>query len=142
MHGALQDRVGRLGVHGVEHAMDRLVAARAQKGSAQDLLRLGIDEDLHETVGLALFEGAGDVLHGNAAHERAAAAAAHLGLGHAGAAERRVGIERIGGDAVTDLPVFAVEQVGCHDLEVIVGGMGEGAPSVAVAQRPDARHVG
>ncbi len=31
VHGALQDGVGRLGVHGVEHAMDGFVAARAQE---------------------------------------------------------------------------------------------------------------
>jgi hypothetical protein len=106
------------------------------------LLRVGIDEDFHETVGLALFEGAGDILHGDLAHERTAAAPPNLGLGHAGPAERRVGIERIGGDAIADPSAFAVEQVGRHDLEVVVGGMGEGAAPVAVAQRPDARHIG
>ena len=35
-----------------------------------------------------------------------------------------------------------VEEVGGDDLEVVVGGVREGAPAVAVAQRPDARHVG
>ena len=38
--------------------------------------------------------------------------------------------------------VVAVEQVGGDDLEVVVGGVGEGAAAVAVAQRPDAGHVG
>ena len=36
--------------------------------------------------------------------------------------------------------VGAVEKIRRHDLEVVVGRMGEGAPPVAVAQRPDARH--
>ena len=43
---------------------------------------------------------------------------------------------------VADLAVLAVEQVGGDDLEVVVGGMGEGAAAVAVAERPDAGHVG
>src|SRR5262249_4331987 len=38
VNGALQDRVGSLGVHGVEHAVDRLVAARAQERRAENLL--------------------------------------------------------------------------------------------------------
>ncbi len=39
-------------------------------------------------------------------------------------------------------PRVAVEQIGGDDLEVVVGGVGEGAAAVAVAERPDARHVG
>ena len=70
------------------------------------------------------------------------AAAPRLRLGHADAAERRVDVERIGGDAVADAPRLAVEQVGGDDLEVVVRGVREGAAPVAVAERPDARHVG
>ena len=40
------------------------------------------------------------------------------------------------------LRVFLVEQVGGDDLEVVVGGVGEGAFAVAVAQGPDAGDVG
>src|SRR5882757_4103373 len=74
VHGALQDGVGRLGVHGVEHAMDGFVTARAQERRPQNLLRLRVDEHLHEAVGLALLEGARDILHGNLADQRATAA--------------------------------------------------------------------
>ena len=102
----------------------------------------GVDEHLHEAVGLALLEGARDIRHGDLADERAAGRCANFRLGHAGAAERRVGVERIGGDAIAHAPPVAVEQVGGHDLVVVVGGVGEGAAPVAVAQRPDARHVG
>ena len=64
------------------------------------------------------------------------------GLGHADAAERRIDVERVGRNAVADLPVLAVEQVGGDDLEVVVGRVREGAAAVAVAERPDAGHVG
>ena len=65
-----------------------------------------------------------------------------LGLGHPDAAERRIDVERVGRNAVADPPVLAVEQVGRDDLEIVVGGMRERAAAVAVAQRPDPRHVG
>src|SRR5260370_2851093 len=89
MHGALQNRVGCLGVHGVEHAMDRFVATRAEERSAQNLVRLCVDEHLHETVGLALLEGAGDILHGDLAYKHATAAPSNLSLLHPCPAQRR-----------------------------------------------------
>ena len=63
-------------------------------------------------------------------------------LAHAGAAERRVDEQAVGHDPVLDPALFALEQVRRDDLEVVVGGVGEGAPAVAVAQREDARDVG
>ncbi len=69
-------------------------------------------------------------------------ARARLGLGHAGAAERRIDVERVGGDAVADPARLVVEQVRGDDLVVVVGGVGEGAAAVAIAERPDARHAG
>ena len=69
-------------------------------------------------------------------------ARARLGLGHADAAERRIDVERVGGDAVADPAALAVEQVGGDDLEIVIGGVGEGAAAVAFAERPDAGHVG
>ena len=74
--------------------------------------------------------------------QRRAAGLAHFGLGHAAAAERRIGVERIGRDAVADAALLAVEQVRRDDLEVVIGGMRERAASVAVAEREDARHIG
>ena len=44
VNGALQDGVGRFGVHGVEHAMDHLVDARPKEHDVQDLLELGVDQ--------------------------------------------------------------------------------------------------
>ncbi len=44
VHRALQLRIGEAGIHHVEDAMDRLVAARAEDGGAQDALRLGVDD--------------------------------------------------------------------------------------------------
>ena len=79
---------------------------------------------------------------GIVADERLDAFVAHLALGHAGAAERRVDEQRVGGDAVGHPARLAVEQVCGDDLVVVVRGMRERAAAVDVAQRPDARDVG
>ena len=102
----------------------------------------GVDEDLHEAFGFAFFDGAADLGHGASADEGGFAGFADFGLGEADAAERRVGVEAVAGDAVGDAAGIVVEQVGGDDLEVVVGGVGEGAASVAVAEGPDAGDVG
>ena len=51
-------------------------------------------------------------------------------------------IECVGGNAVTDPARLPVEEVCGNDLEIIIGGVGEGAFAVAVAERPHSRHVG
>ena len=103
---------------------------------------LGVDEDLHEALRLALLEGAADILHGHLGHRAPADRIAHLRLGQPDAAERRIGVQVVGDDAVADPARIVVEQVGGDDLEVVVGGVREGAPAVAVAQRPDAGDAG
>ena len=62
-----------------------------------------------------------------------------LGLAHADAPERRVGVERVDRDAVGVLAAGVRQQVVGDDLVVVVRGVGEGALAVAVAERPDAR---
>ena len=64
-----------------------------------------------------------------------------LRFGEAGAAERRVDVERVGRNAIRYPPGRAVEQVGRDDLEIVVRRVREGAFAVAVAQRPDPRDV-
>ena len=83
------------------------------------------------------LDRAADLGHRPRADQDVSAGFLRLGLGHAGAAERRVDIERIGGLAVADAAAVAVEQVRRDDLEVVVGGVGEGAAAVAVAERID-----
>ncbi len=63
VHRPLQDRVGRLGVHHVEDRVDCLVAAGTEYRRAEDLLGIAVDQDPHEALGLALFDGARDPRH-------------------------------------------------------------------------------
>src|SRR3546814_3370879 len=66
-------------------------------------------------------------------------ALARPGFADTDTAQRRVDVERVAADALAELAMLAVEQVGRDDLEVVVRGVRERAAAVAVAQRPDAR---
>ncbi len=65
-----------------------------------------------------------------------------FGLGQADPAKRRIDVERVNGNAIAHFALGAVEQVRRGDLEIIVRRVGEGAAAVAIAERPDVRHVG
>ena len=58
------------------------------------------------------------------------------------AAERRVDIERIGRHPVAHSSQLMVEKICRDNLEIVIGGVGEGAFAVAIAQRKNARHIG
>ena len=117
-------------------------ASMPSKRGAQDLLRLGVDQHLHEALRLGAFAGAADARHHHLARQRRPSRGADLALGHADARERRVGEQRVDGDAVGDAAPVVVEQVRGDDLVVVVGRVREGAAAVDVAQRPDARRAG
>src|SRR5207247_10211985 len=105
------------------------------------LRRLRVDRDRLNALPLALLDGRADLGHRPAGRQQLAPARPRLRLGHADPAQRRIDIEGVSEDAVADPAGFAVEQVGGDDLEIVVGGMGEGAAAIAVAQRPDTRHI-
>jgi hypothetical protein len=138
----LEGRIRGAGVHHVEDAVDRLVAASAQDGCAEDFRRLRVHHHLHESLRLILLDSAPHTGHWPMSDEQGSAARARLGFGDADAAERRVDIESIGRNPLAHAARLATQEVGRNDLEVVVGRVCEGAAAIAVAERPDARHVG
>ena len=121
--------------------MNDLVAPGPEQRGAEDLLALGIGQHLHEPGCFAFFDGTADAGHRARRDQGGLAAVPYLGLRHSRPAERRIDIERIGRNAVADPARPAVEEVCRDDLEIIIGGVGEGAFAVAVAERPHPRHV-
>jgi hypothetical protein len=67
---------------------------------------------------------------------------ADLGLGRAGARQRRINVQRVGLDAVIDATWIVVENIRGDDFKVVEGRVGKSPSSVAVLEGPDARHVG
>src|SRR5262245_6878095 len=65
VHRAPQDRGRRLGIHDIENAVNDLVARNSEQRRTENLLRLLVDQDLHEALGLAFLVGPADVLHGH-----------------------------------------------------------------------------
>jgi hypothetical protein len=135
VHGALKRRVGRPGIHDIENAMNDLVAADAENGGPENLVGIGIDDDFDKPLRLALLDGARHPAHWPPSNQDAPSRLPRLGFRETGTAERRVHIKGIGGKPVADAAAITVEKIGCDDLEVIIGGMGEGVLAVAVAER-------
>ena len=142
VHGARDRRVGQLGGHDVEDRVHHLVTPNPENGRSEDLVGFGVDHDLHEALGLTLLHGPTDPGHRTDAHQRFSARAADLVGGHPGPAQGWIDVQRVGGDPVADPAWIIVEQVGRHDLEIVVGGVREGALAVAVPHRPDVLDVG
>src|SRR5215472_9985631 len=142
MHRALKDRVWRLGVHHIEHAVNGLIAADAKNGTSQDLLVLRVYDDPHEPLGFALFHRSRYACHGALSDKRAPAGFAHLTFRHSNAAQGRVNIKVVGGDAVADAPRVMVKEVGGDDFKVVIGRVSESAFAVAIAQGPYPGYAG
>ena len=141
VHGSLHDRIGGLGIHEVQDTVDNLITASPQNGGAENALRLRINEDFHESPCIALLHCSRDVRHGHLANEHALAGFERFRLCYACPPERWIDIERIGRYAIAYSAWILLEKVGCDDLEIIVGGVGEGALAVAVAHGPDSRDI-
>ena len=73
--------------------MPRIAAPRICVG-------LGVDDDLHESLGLALLDGASDARHRPLADEEPRPLARASRLRHPGPPERRIDVEGVGRDAV------------------------------------------
>src|SRR5208283_2497325 len=101
------------------------------KCRAQDFLCVSIDQDFHEALRLALFECSGHILHGDLADQCAAATCSNVRCRHAGSAQWRIGVERIGRNAITHPPMLATEQIGGDNLVIVPGSVSEGTSAVA-----------
>lgn len=141
VHGALQSRIGRLGVHDVENPVDRLIAARPQDRGTEDQPAFSVDEDFHETSCFTLLDRSSDLRHRSKPDKQALACRLRLYLGQSDPAKGRIGKESVGGYPVTDSASILIEQIGRDNLKVIVGCVSERPLSVAVAQRPDTRRA-
>src|SRR6266567_4404325 len=142
VHRALHDRHGRLGIHQIENAVHHFVAGKAEQRCAKDLLGVLVDQDFHEALSFALFIGAADILHRDRADQPGLPRFSNLRLRHACTPERRIGVERVGGNAVRDTARFMVEKICRYDLEIVVRRVSEGAAAIAITQCPDTRHIG
>jgi hypothetical protein len=92
-------RIRRAGRHDVNEGMQRFIALNAENRRADNLLRLGVHQHLHETVGFAAFARAADPRHRHGRDQGIAAGRAHLGFGKTDSREWRIDKHRIRHDA-------------------------------------------
>jgi hypothetical protein len=62
-------------------------------------------------------------------------------LRHPDTAKRRINIESIAKNPVTDLTDQAIEQIGGYDLKIVVADAGKGALAISVPHRSDASNL-
>src|SRR5438552_12993163 len=63
VHGALNHRVWRIGVHHVEDGMNYLIALDPEERRSKDLFRFGVHQNFHESVRLAFLPRTADFRH-------------------------------------------------------------------------------
>ena len=141
MHGTLQGRIGRFGVHDVENPVDRFIAARSQDRGTEDQLTVGVDDDFHEASCFTFLDRTSNLRHRSRPDQQALACSLRFRFSQSGPAKGRIGKESVGGYPISDPTSDLIEQIGCDDLKVTVGCVSKCALSVAVAQRPDARRA-
>jgi hypothetical protein len=139
VHGPLNNRIRRFGIHHVEDRLNSLVAAGSKDGGSQDLVGLSIHHDLHKPLRLALLDGAANLRHLPPPNQRAAAALANFFLGQACTGERRIDVNSIGGNAVADFARVIIRKIRADYFSIVKGCVCKSALSVAIPQRPDAR---
>ena len=142
VHGAADRGVRQPGRHHVDDAVDGFVGLDAEQRGADDLLRLRVDQHLHEALRLATLARAAHARHRPRGLEHRAPRRACLVFRHARARKWRIGEQRIDRKAVGDAPRVPIEQVGGDDFVVVVGRVRERAAAVDIAQRPDAGYAG
>jgi hypothetical protein len=74
--------------------------------------------------------------HDQGGDQRGLAGPADFGLSHAGAAKRRIRVERIGGYPIAHAPLVVIEEIGCYDLEIVPRRVRERAPAITISHRP------
>ncbi len=130
--GPLNDRVRRFGIHHVKDRVNGLVAASSKDGSSQDLVSLGIHDDLHKPLRLALLNGTAHLRHRPPANQRAAVAFADFRLRQACTAERRVDKQSISGNAIADFARVIVQKIRRDNFSIVEGRVGECAFPIAI----------
>src|SRR5206468_4621265 len=74
--------------------------------------------------------------------ECAASRLSYFAVRHAAAAQRRIDVQSVCLDSVGNAAMVSVEEILGDNLVVVVRSMRKSAAAVAVAQRPDAGHIG
>ena len=99
--------------------MDHFIALDAKKRCAEYLFGLGVDQNLHEAIGLAFFHCAPDARHRAFADQCFASGFPHFRLCHSGPPEGRIDIKVIRQDAVAEAAMKrAIEIDAIADVEL------------------------
>src|SRR5439155_7971657 len=122
--------------------LHEFAAFGSEEGSTQDAVVRSIDDNLHEAGGLATFDSTGYIGHGASADFWFETFGAGFLLGHANAAELRIGENAGRNEAIFNREIFPFHQIAVNNLEIVVGNVRESGAALAIAEGPDAGNIG
>src|SRR5882724_4714933 len=100
VHGALNHRVWRVGVHHIEDRMNYLIALDPQERRSKELFRFGIHQNFHESVRLAFFPRTADLRHRTLSNQRFPPWLWHFRLSHSCSAQWRINVKGVSRDPI------------------------------------------
>jgi hypothetical protein len=121
VHGPLNDRIRRFGIHHVKDRVNGLVAARSEDSGSQDFVSLGVHDNLHKPLRLAFLNGSPNLRHRAPPNQRAATAFANFLLSQACPAERRINVDSVSGNAIADFARVTIQKIRADDFRIVKG---------------------
>ncbi len=133
--------IGELAHHrDLEHRHD-LATFHAEDRAAQDLIRLSIHEDFHQTARFVHFECTGDVRHRHFRDLILQALCLGLLLSETHSAKLGIHEHCVGDEPSCRGSIAAFKQISAEYAEVVVRDVGERRSAFHISESIDARHI-
>ena len=140
--GIADDWVGHVAHHGHLQDGHDLTALYAQDSGPQDLVRVGVHDDLHKASRLVRLQRTSHPGHGHLGYADVPLLSAGLPFAQSHPAQLRIDKDRVRHQPILQGRISRFEKIGADDTKIVVGDMGERRAAFHVAQGIDAWHVG
>src|SRR5271165_3637995 len=138
VHSSLQQSVGKISKHESVEYLDSLASIAGQNCCSQNAIIAGVNDNLHQTVGFVALVGSRHHRHWDLANLQFVSLGPGFLLGQADAAQLGIGENAVWHEPLIDREILVLDQVGIHDLEVVIGNVSEGRSAFYISKGPDA----
>ncbi len=132
--GALQECIRLIRQHEGAEDLDQLAAFGCQDGGSQNAVVRGVHDELHQPCGFAALDGARHIGHRAFSDFELVTHSASFFLGHADAAELRIGEYTVRHGAMFDGEILPFHQIAVNNLEIVIGDVRECRATFAIAE--------
>src|SRR5258708_7417445 len=118
--GAFQEGVGVFRKHKSAEDLHEFTSFGGEDGSAEDAIVRSIDDNFHEAGGFAPLDGATHISHRSSAVFNFEPFGASFFLGHANAAELRIGENAGRDEPIFNREILPFHQIAVNNLKIVV----------------------